>query len=121
MASIVEREVIGDDDMALVSGVLWSRNDDGAGLDADATVRYALNKPKGPLTQVDLDSSSPYNTRRFRGLPPGPISNPGLRALTAAVRPEQSDFYYYLSAPSGETIFSKTNDEHNANKVKYLR
>ncbi|MAF80746.1 hypothetical protein CL628_01910 [bacterium] len=121
MASIVEREVISDDDMALVAGVLWSRNDDGAGLDADATVRYALGKPKGPLTQVDLDSTSPYNTRRFRGLPPGPISNPGLRALTATVRPEASEFYYYLSAPSGETIFSRTNDEHNVNKAKHLR
>jgi len=121
MASIVEREVISDDDMELVSGVLWKRNDEGAGLDADATVRYALGKQTGPLTVQDLASESPYNTRRWKGLPPGPISNPGLRALTAAANPEESAFYYYLSAPSGETIFSKTNDEHNANKVKYLQ
>jgi len=121
MASIVEREVISDDDMALVAGVLWSREDDGAGLDADATVRYALGKPKAALTQTDLESASPYNTRRFRGLPPGPISNPGVRALTATVRPEESDYYFYLSAPTGETIFSRTNDEHNVNKAKYLR
>ena len=121
MASIVEREVQTDDDMALVSGVLWSRFDDGAGLDADATVRYALDKPTEALTVQDLKSASPYNTRRFRGLPPGPISNPGLRALQAAANPEDSDYYFYLNAPSGETIFSRTNDEHNVNKAKYLR
>ena len=83
----------------MFSGVLWSRFDDGAGLDADATVRYALDKPKGPLTVQDLDVDSPYNTRKYRGLPPGPISNPGLRAFTAAVRPEESEYYYYLNAP----------------------
>lgn len=121
MASIVEREVISDDDMALISGVLWKRSDEGGGLDADATVRYALEKWDGALTVQDLQSASPYNTRRWKGLPPGPISNPGLRALTAAARPEESEFYYYLSAPDGETIFAKTNDEHNANKAKYLQ
>jgi UPF0755 protein len=122
MASIIEREVISDDDMALVSGVLWQRTDDGGGLDADATVRYALKKWTEPLTFLDLQSESPYNTRKWKGLPPGPISNPGLRALAAAKDPQESDFYYYLSASDdGETIFSKTNDEHNANKAKYLR
>lgn len=120
MASIIEREVLSDDDMALVSGVLWSRSDDGAGLDADATVRYALKKWDEPLTVTDLKSDSPYNTRRWKGLPPGPISNPGVRALAAAAEPEESDFYFYLSTPTGETIFSKTNDEHNQNKAKYL-
>jgi len=121
MASIVEREVQTDADMAKVAGALWARFDDGVGLAADATVRYALNKWDDPLTVQDLQIESPYNTRRFAGLPPGPISNPGLRAIIAAIRPEKSDFYYYLSAPSGETIFSKTLEEHNLNKAKYLR
>ncbi len=121
MASIIEREVLSDDDMALVSGVLWKRADEGGGLDADATVRYALKKWDAPLTVQDLASDSPYNTRRWRGLPPGPISNPGLRALAAAGKPEESEFYYYLSTSNGETIFSKTNDEHNLNKAKYLQ
>jgi len=121
MASIIEREVIKDEDMALVSGILWKRLEDGEGLYADATIRYALEKWDGALTVTDLDYDSPYNTRRYRGLPPGPISNPGLRAIIAAIRPQSSEFYYYLSAPNGETIFSKTNDEHNANKAKYLR
>lgn len=121
MASIVEREVITDDDMAKVAGVLWKRFDDGVGLGADATVRYAVDKWDAPLTVTDLATESFYNTRRFRGLPPGPISNPGLRALTAAAKPEASDAYYYLSAPSGETIFSNTLDEHNQNKAEYLQ
>ncbi|MEX1997482.1 MAG: endolytic transglycosylase MltG [Candidatus Andersenbacteria bacterium] len=121
MASIIEREVISDDDMALVSGVLWKRFDEDIGLDADATIRYALNAWDKALTVTDLALDSPYNTRRYRGLPPGPISNPGLRALAAAVRPEESEYYYYLSAPTGETIFSRTNDEHNVNKAKYLQ
>jgi len=121
MASIVEREVISDQDMATVSGILWQRFDDGVGLDADATVRYALDKWDKPLTYQDLQDNSPYNTRKWKGLPPGPISNPGLRALQAAVRPVPSDYYYYLSAPSGETIFSQTLEEHNTNKAKYLR
>lgn len=121
MASIIEREVLSDNDLARVAGVLWQRNDDGVGLDADATVRYALNKWDEPLTVNDLASDSPYNTRRWKGLPPGPISNPGLRAILAAANPEKTDYYYYLSTPQGETIFSKTNDEHNQNKVKYLR
>lgn len=121
MASIVEREVLNDDDMKTVSGILWKRNDEGIGLDADATIRYALNKWDHPLTYDDLQTSSPYNTRKWKGLPPGPISNPGLRALTAAANPQDTEYYYYLSSPDGKTIFSKTNDEHNSNKVKYLK
>ena len=121
MASIVEREVKSDQDMELVAGVLWQRLDQGIGLAADATIRYALNKWDEPLTVQDLAVDSPYNTRKYRDLPPGPISNPGLRAIIAAVNPKASEFYYYLSTPAGETIFSKTLAEHNVNKAKYLR
>lgn len=121
MASIIEREVLTDEDMALAAGILWKRFDDGTGLGADATVRYVLEKWDGALTVQDLAYDSPYNTRRYRGLPPGPISNPGLRALVAAVRPEESEYYYYLSAPDGKTYFARTNEEHSANKAKYLQ
>jgi UPF0755 protein len=120
MASIIEREVISDEDMAIVSGVLWKRLNDGIGLDVDATVRYALQKWDDHLTIQDLQTESPYNTRKWRGLPPGPISNPGLRAIQAATHPQESEYYYYLSAPSGKTIFSRTLEEHNINKAKYL-
>lgn len=121
MASILEREVNRDEDLPIVSGILWRRFDDGVGLDADATVRYALDNWDGPLTAQDLAVDSPYNTRKYRGLPPGPIGNPGIKAILAALNPESSDYYYYLHATDGQTIFSKTNDEHNQNKLKYLR
>jgi UPF0755 protein len=120
MASIVEREVQSDADMAQVAGILWNRIENGEGLYADATIRYAINDWEHPLTVTDLAADSPYNTRKFRGLPPGPISNPGLRAIIAAVRPQVTDYFYYLSAPDGQTIFAKTLNEHNANKAKYL-
>lgn len=121
MASIIEREVISDEDMAQVAGVLWRRLDNGVGLGADATIRYALDHWDGPLSVADLAIDSPYNTRKYAGLPPGPISNPGVRAIVAAVNPTPSEYYYYLSTPEGQTIFSKTLDEHNLNKAKYLR
>jgi UPF0755 protein len=121
MASIVEREVIEDDDMAMVAHILWKRLDEGIGLYADATNRYILDKWDGQLTVADLNIDSPYNTRTNRRLPPGPISNPGLRAIMASVYPQESEYYYYLSAPSGETIFAVTNDDHNRNKAQYLR
>lgn len=121
MASIIEREVINTEDMSMISGVLWKRFDENIGLAVDATTRYALDKWDDPLTYQDLQTDSPYNTRKYRGLPPTPISNPGARAIIAAVRPKASPYYYYLSTPEGETIFSKTNDEHNVNKAKYLK
>lgn len=121
MASIIEREVNRKDDLAKVADVLWKRVDDQTGLYADATIRYILNKWDGALTVQDLAIDSPYNTRRYRDLPPTPIGNPGLSVILAALRPEKTDFYYYLSAPDGTTIFAKTNDEHNRNKAQYLK
>lgn len=121
MASIVEREVRRPDDLAKVADVLWKRYDEGGGLGADATVRYALNDWDKTLTVQDLALDSPYNTRKYRGLPPTAIGNPGLSAILAVLRPEKNDYYYYLSTPTGETVFAKTNEEHNRNKAKYLR
>lgn len=119
MASIIEKEVPHPQDMATVAGIFWKRLDEGQGLYADSTIRYALKK-SDELTVQDLATDSPYNTRKYKGLPPGPISNPGLSAILAAIRPEKSDYYYYLTDKDGNTIFAKTNDEHNRNKVKYL-
>lgn len=119
MASIIEKEVRNTGDMALVSGILWKRFDTDEGLYTDATLEYIVNK-NGALTVQDLATDSPYNTRKYRGLPPGPISNPGLSAILATIRPEQSDYFYYLTTKDGQTIFAKTNDEHNRNKAKYL-
>lgn len=121
IASIVEEEVRTDEDRRLVAGVLYKRLAEGIRLDADATLRYGLNKLTGSLTKTDLDSDNPYNTRKLKGLPPGPICNPGLSAIKAAINPQSSESLFYLSTKDGKTIFSKTLEEHEANVEKYLR
>ena len=83
MASLIERETRTSDERPLVSGILWKRFDNNVGLGVDATVRYVLNKPTGPLTVQDLAVESPFNTRKYRGLPPTPIANPGLSSIFA--------------------------------------
>ena len=119
MASIIEKEVITADDMKMVSGVLRRRLDIGMPLQADATVVYAVGR--GELTYDDLKTDTPYNTYTRKGLPKGPISNPGLRAIQAAIYPTLSDHLYYLSKPTKETVFSKTLGEHNKAKERYLK
>jgi len=121
MASIIEREVRTSEDRRLVSGILWSRIGHGVAMAADATIRYALNNWDKPLTVTDLKANSPYNSRTNAGLPPGPIGNPGLDTLKSAMDPTETDYFYYLSAKDGKTIFSKTLEEHNANVQKYLK
>jgi len=124
MASVIEKEVAKDPDRAIVSGILWKRLAAGMPLQADATICYAkLADFKGcyPIYRDDLDIDSLYNTYKYKGLPPGPISNPGLAAIEAAIFPQESDYWFYLSKPDGETVFSKTLDEHNKAKALYLR
>jgi UPF0755 protein len=122
MASIIEKEVKSLNDKKIVSGVLWKRLSIGQPLQADATVLYALqmqsaDKVYKKYTEVD----SPYNTYKYKGLPFGPISNPGLDSIIAAIYPTQTSYWYYLSKPDGTTVFSKTLEEHNIAKAKYLR
>jgi UPF0755 protein len=121
MASLLEKEVRTLEDMKLVSGVLWKRMEIGMPLQVDATLAYITDKKTGEITNEDKLIDSPYNTYKYRGLPPTPIANPGLNAINAAIEPEVSNYLYYLSAPSGETIFSETLEEHNENKAKYLK
>jgi UPF0755 protein len=121
VASLVEEEVKTEADRKLVAGIIAKRLAEDIRLDIDATVRYALDKPTGALSQSDLDSNDPYNTRKFKGLPPGPIANPGIVSLRAAISPEESDWLFYLNGSDGTTHFAKTNDEHEANKEKYLK
>lgn len=120
MASIVEMEVKTDEDRALVSGIYWSRIKSGQRLQSDITIAYVLGEKKKQYSFDDTRIVSPYNTYLNLGLPPGPIDNPGISAIKAAIYPKLSGYVYYLSDPNtGQTIFSKTIDEHNANKVKY--
>lgn len=121
MASLIEEETRAEEERPIVSGILWKRFDAKKGLDVDAATRYILEKPTGKLTAKDLNVNSPYNTRKFRGLPPGPIANPGLKSIFAALRPKDSPYWYYLHDRGGVIHYAETNDEHNLNKWQYLR
>lgn len=121
LASIIEKEVVSDKDRALVAGIFWQRLEDEYPLESCATIAYALGIDKWRYSDLDLEVKSPYNTYKNIGLPPGPISNPGLSAIKAAIYAQESDYYYFLSTPEGETIFSKTHEEHIANKAKYFK
>ncbi|MDP3727520.1 MAG: endolytic transglycosylase MltG, partial [bacterium] len=120
LASLIEKEVAGPEDRHVVSGILWGRLEAGMPLQVDATVNYITGKHETP-SAADLAIDSPYNTYRYRGLPPTPIANPGIDAIRAAVFPQASDYAYYLSTPEGETIFSRTFEEHTRAKTQYLR
>lgn len=121
MASLIEEETRTADERPIVSGILWKRFDQGVGLGVDATVRYIVDKPSSAITTADLDTTSEYNTRKFRGLPPGPIASPSMKSIEAALNPQASDYWYYLHGTDGQIRYAKTNEEHNENKYKYLR
>ena len=121
MASIVQNEVSTVQDMSRVAGIFYNRLKLGIPLQSDATVNYVTGKKlRQPLIE-DTKIESPYNTYLNSGLPPGPISNPGLEAIRAAIYPEETDYIYFLNPLDGKTIFSKTFEEHIANKRKYLK
>ncbi|MFA5359677.1 MAG: endolytic transglycosylase MltG [Patescibacteria group bacterium] len=122
MASVIEKEVRSTDDMKIVSGIFWDRIKNGQALQSCATLAYILGVNKAQYSLEDTKIDSPYNTYKYRGLPPGPIANPGFNAINAAIYPKNTDYNYFLSDPAtGKTIYSKTLDEHNANKYKYLK
>ena len=121
MASLIEEETRKEEERSTVSGILWKRFDAGSGLGVDATVRYILEKQTGTLTVADLNTNSPYNLRKFRGLPPGPIASPSLSAIKAALHPKETAYWYYLHGSNGQIHYAETNEDHNLNKYKYLR
>lgn len=120
MASLIEEETRKEEERNVVSGILWKRYDDGRGLGVDATVRYILNKQSETITHGDLNSNSAYNTRKFRGLPPGPIANPGLPSILAAAKPKSSPYWYYLHGNDGKIYYAVTNEEHNTNRYFHI-
>lgn len=125
LASIIQREAGGPSDMPLISAVLWNRLLENQKLDIDATVQYAKGKTDGKwwpkVSGADIRNiDSPYNTYKYTGLPPYPISNPGLAAIDAVLNPQDSDCFYYLHDRSRQIHCSKTYEEHLENIDKYL-
>jgi len=122
MASLLEREVRSYKNRQIVAGILWKRLEAGMGLGVDASVLYALGDWKATLDYEALQIDSPYNTRKYASLPPGPICNPSLSSIKAALYPEESSYWFYLTTlDTGEVIYSKNLAEHNANVARYLR
>lgn len=121
MASLIEKEVKTLEDKKIVSGIFWKRIKIGQPLQSCATINYITGKNDPGALFQDIEIDSPYNTYKYYGLPIGPISNPGLDSIIAAIYPTETDYLYYLSTPEGETIFSKTLKEHNIAKAKYLK
>jgi peptidoglycan lytic transglycosylase G len=119
MASIIEKESGGkgpvplDQERAMVAGVFYNRLALGQPLQSDATVNYATGKSSASASAQDLTINSPYNTYKYPGLPPGPICNPSLSSIYAALHPAKNDYYYFFhKQPGGEVVFSKTFSEH---------
>jgi len=121
MASIVQQEAMSREEMPKIAGVFYNRLDIGMALQSDATVNYVTDKGMRQPLLSDTEIDSPYNTYEYKGLPPGPICNPGLDAIKAAIYPTKSDYLYFLHPLNAPTVFSKTLDEHNANKAKWLK
>lgn len=123
LASIVEREAVGSEDRQLVADILTKRLKVGMGLNADATLQYALGKPDNwwpvPVASDKLVNSA-YNTYKYKGLPPAPIANPGLAVIAAVRQAQDTPYLYYLHDQEGNIHPAKTLEEHQANIGKYL-
>lgn len=128
LASVVEREAVVAHERPLIAGVFYNRLAAGDALGADPTVQYAVSLLPGSvdqhgywkkeLTLADLDINSPYNTRKFPGLPPAPITNPGLASIEAVANPASTRFYYFVAdakAADGSHVFAETLSEHERN------
>ncbi|MFH0805161.1 MAG: endolytic transglycosylase MltG [Patescibacteria group bacterium] len=131
LASIIEAEVKItlkngqpiNDDHYIVAGIFYSRLNKSIPLESDATINYVTSGSNPQPTAEDLSVDSPYNTYQYRGLPPGPIGNPSLEAITAAIYPKKTDYLYFLHKihDDGSIVFSTTYEEHLANKQRYLQ
>lgn len=120
LASIVELEAKTSQDRALIADIFFRRLAIGMPLESDVTVHYAMNRGGASGQVFDTAYNSPYNTYKYRGLPPGPIDNPGLVSIRAVIAPETNDWLYFLTDATGEVRYAKTYDEHLVNKAKYL-
>lgn len=117
LASIIEREAVVDAERSKIAQVYYNRIRTGMKLQADATVQYSLGEQKERILYSDLEIDSLYNTYKYKGFPPGPIANPGIEAIKAAVFPETHDYLFYVTKKdgSGGHYFAKTFNEHKEN------
>ena len=115
LASVVEEETGKTDERPLISGVFHNHLRKGMPLGADPTVRFIFKNLNNHIYKSQLNSDSPYNTRKFKGLMPGPISNPGRKAIEAALHPAETKALYFVAKDngSGEHFFSSTLSDHN--------
>ncbi len=120
LASIIEKEAKTPEDKKRVAGVYYNRLEINMALQADPTVNYVTGKQTDRPSLDDLETDSLYNTYKYPGLPPGPICNPGMDSILAAVYPEKNNYFYFINTPEGEMIFAKTLEEHAANRRKYF-
>ncbi len=120
MASILEKEASKTKDRQQIAGVLWYRIKIGMPLQVDVVFPYILGKNTFQLTLDDLKTDSPYNTYKYKGLPPGPINNPGIDSILAAATPVKSKYIFFLSDKSGNFHYTVTYAQHLVNKKKYL-
>jgi UPF0755 protein len=119
LASIVEKETAKDDERPVVASVFLNRLEKQMRLESDPTVIYGIENFNGNITQKDLRNVTPYNTYRIKGLPPGPISNPGKASLEAVLYPSETSYFYFVSKRDGYHHFSNSFGEHGAMVRKY--
>jgi len=121
LASIIEGEAIFDIERSKISSVYHNRLKKGMKLQADPTIQYIIEGPPRRLLNKDLKIESPYNTYLNYGLPPGPINNPGLQSIKAALYPSETDLLYFVAKGDGYHTFSKTEKEHRIAKAKFQK
>ena len=121
LASIIEKEAVSADEKTLISSVFHNRLRIGMPLQSDPTAVYGVRAFSGKVSKADIQRPSPYNTYLNRGLPPGPIGNPGKDAVQAAMNPAKTDFLYFVARQDGTHHFSRNLEEHNRAVVRYLR
>jgi UPF0755 protein len=119
LASIIEREAIYDSERPKISAVYHNRLKKNMRLQADPTVLYGVKNRWKRIRYIDLKRRTPYNTYRFKGLPPGPIASPGIKSIRAALYPTDDDYLYFVSKNNGWHYFSRTNSEHARAVVQY--
>lgn len=119
LASIIQKEAGNEQEMPTISSVFHNRLREGMRLQADPTVIYGIPNFNGNLTRKDLETPGPYNTYMNSGLPPGPICNPGKKAIEAALFPAETEFLFFVADGTGKHVFSSTLREHNDNVQRY--